>query len=147
MTTPQQHPPPESWTRPWHQLNGGEAINIAGNLNGIADVVIGKFNTSTKAFTTTAELGTLSVASVAGSTTGKTRIIVLPVLTGTDTYVYSTAASVSIPTYGQSLAAWTDWDGVADITATTGHDIVIAEVDATDHAVKAGKTIVVSASE
>lgn len=30
---------------------GGEAINTSGNLNAISDVVIGEFNTTTKAFT------------------------------------------------------------------------------------------------
>lgn len=125
---------------------GGESMVIAGNLNSVADVVVGKFNTTTKTFTATSVLDTLDVASVAGSTIGTTRIIVLPTLSGSNTYVYKTAASVELPTYGQSLTSWTSWDGDDDITATTGNDIVIAEVDGSTNAVKAGKSTVVSAT-
>ena len=127
---------------------GGENLVLAGNLNSIDDVDVGTFNTATKTFTSGDILESLSVASVAGSTAGDTRIIVLPTLASGNSYVSKTAASVTMPTYGQVLTSgWTAWDGVADITATTGHEIVIAEVDGTTKAVKAGKATVVSATE
>ena len=44
--------------------------------------------------------------------------------------------------YQQDLSSWTDWDGESGITATTGNQIVIAEVDASNKAVGAGSATV-----
>lgn len=95
--------------------------------------------------TEVSSLSGLTVVSVAGSAAGKTKIYVNPALVGTDTYVYKTAASVSLPVAGQDLTTWTALTVGTDITATTGYDIVVAEVTATTKlAVKAGKAIVTS---
>ena len=92
-------------------------------------------------------LGALAVTSVAGATTGTTKITVSHDKLGGRSYVYKTAASVTAPTYGQDLSSgWTVWDGVSDITATTGHKIVIAEVDSAKKCKKAGEATVASAS-
>lgn len=48
-----------------------------------------------------------------------------------------------MPVYDQVLTTgWTAWDGTADITATTGQKIVVAEVDSNNKAKKAGITTV-----
>ena len=78
----------------------------------------------------------LKVVSVAG-TAGKTLIYVNPALTGGNTYVYKTAASVDLPALDTVLTAgWTAWNGAAEITATTGHKIAIVEINATNKAAK-----------
>ena len=85
------------------------------------------------------ELGSLTVVSVAG-TAGNTSVYVNPALTGSDTYVYQTAASVELPLLDEVLSAleWTAWNGVDEIAATTGHEIAIVEVDTSNAAVKGG---------
>jgi hypothetical protein len=89
----------------------------------------------------------LTVISLAGATSGKTKITVGPALTGADTYVYKTSASVALPAAGDTLSTgWTAWDGSAEITATTGHVIVMAEINASNACVKAGSATVVSKS-
>lgn len=84
-------------------------------------------------------LGELVVVSVAG-TAGKTAVYVNPALTGSDTYVYKTAASVDLPLLDEVLSSptWTVWNGVDEITATTGHEIAIVEVNTSKEAVKGG---------
>ena len=80
----------------------------------------------------------LKVVSVAG-TAGKTLIYVNPALTGGNTYVYKTAASVDLPALDTVLTTgWTAWNGAAEITATTGNEIAIVEINATNEAVKGG---------
>lgn len=88
-------------------------------------------------------LGNLQVVSVAGTLSGDTAIYVNPALTETG-YVYSTDTTVDIPYYGEDLSAWTSWNGTDDITATTGDQIVIAEVDGSDLAILAGRATVTS---
>lgn len=80
----------------------------------------------------------LKVVSVAG-TAGKTLIYVNPALTGGNTYVYKTASNVDLPALDTVLTTgWTAWNGAAEITATTGHEIAIVEINATNEAVKGG---------
>ena len=94
---------------------------------------------------TKSAIGSLNVTSVDGATSGKTAITVAPTkLFATNTYVYKTAASVTLPAYNDALNGYIAWDGTADITATTGHEIVIAELSATGAVLKAGKTTVKS---
>jgi len=70
----------------------------------------------------------LTVTSIAGTASGDTKISVSPVLTAGRTYVYKTNTTVTLPVYGANLSTWTAWNGTADITATTGNEIAIAEV-------------------
>ncbi len=105
------------------------------------------FGTTVKTYTVivtkTGNLGSLTVASVAGAEVGDTAITVTEALTGGCKYKYMTDTSVELPTLDDDLSEWVDWDGEADITATTGDDIVIAEVSIFDNlAKKAGKTTV-----
>lgn len=90
-------------------------------------------------------LGTLTVSSVAGSTTGTTKITASPALASGDSYKYKTASSVAIPAFNDSTATgYTVWDGTSDIAATTGNEILIVEVDSSGLVKKAGKATIVS---
>jgi len=88
-------------------------------------------------------LGALTVTSAAGATTGKTAITVSPVLTSDNSYRYKAAATVTLPALNDSTATgYTTWDGTSEIVATTGNEILIAEVDSTGAVKKAGKATV-----
>lgn len=91
-------------------------------------------------------LSALTVTSTAGSSTGKTEIAVTPAKESGNSYKYKTAATVDMPEYGDSSVSYTSWNGSDEITATTGNQIVIVEVDTNGLILKAGKTVVVSAA-
>ena len=89
-------------------------------------------------------LGTLSVESTAG-TTGKTVITVSPSPIGGHKLVYKTAASTAPSVaYDDDLSSWTEIANGAEITATNGHKITVAEVTAEGKARKSGSADVVS---
>lgn len=94
--------------------------------------------------------GTLTVTSVAGSTTGKTKITVSPSkIVSSNKYKYKVQSGEfsSLPELGDDLSAWTDWNGSADITATNGYHIAVAEVEADNTCEKVGTTVVVANTE
>lgn len=88
----------------------------------------------------------LSVASAAGSASGKTKLTV----TGHDlangqSYVYKTHATTAPAVkLADDVSAWTAWNGTDDVTATTGHKITVAVKDANGQAVAGGSTDVTS---
>ena len=94
----------------------------------------------------TPTLGTLTVQSAAGTDSGDTKLTVTPAKeTATNVYKYKTDPSTApVVTYGQSVRNWTTWDGVSDITATTGHKITVVEADSTYKAQNAGNATVAS---
>ena len=94
----------------------------------------------------TPTLGTLTVQSAAGNDSGDTKLTVTPAKeTATNVYKYKTDPSTApVVTYGQSVRNWTTWDGVSDITATTGHKITVVEADSTYKAQNAGNATVAS---
>lgn len=90
-------------------------------------------------------IGNLIITSIAGTTTGTTKITASPTLTGGNSYMYKTASTVSIPGLADvcnTSAGYTAWNGTDDVTAITGNEILIVEVDSAFKAVKAGKTTV-----
>lgn len=95
---------------------------------------------------TNAKIGELTVNSVAGtSASGKTKVTVSPSLSAGNSYKYKTASSVNAPEFGaECKSGYTAWDGVSEITATTGNKILIVEVDTNNKAVKAGSATVAS---
>lgn len=99
----------------------------------------------------TAESGDyeMTVDSVAGSTTGYTAITCGDTASASESYVYQTGLGLRIPSEGSPLvgSAWTNWDGDDEISAITGHDIVVAIIDDESKAVHAGKTVVVAKDE
>jgi len=92
-------------------------------------------------------IASLVVISTAGTASGSTKITATPTLTSGNSYVYKTATTVTLPLLNDVCnvaAGFIVWDGTADITATTGNEIEIIEVDGTFKAIKAGKIVVVS---
>lgn len=83
-------------------------------------------------------LDSLTVTSQAGTASGDTAISVSPSLASGNSYRYKVATDAKLPAYGQDLRTWASWDGSSDITAATGKEICVAEVDAYYKAVKAG---------
>ena len=100
-----------------------------------------------KVYDGTTALGSLTVTSIAGSTTGDTLLTVTPTLTIGNSYMYKTAATVTLPAYNDvcnTTAGYTTWDGTSDVTATTGNKIAVVEVDSSLKAIKAGSATVTS---
>lgn len=95
----------------------------------------------------TPTLGTLTVASAAGTATGNTKITVNPAKeNANNVYKYKVAADAATVGYGQNLRNWTSWDGKADIKATTGQKITVVECDGTYKALNAGSASVTAKS-
>lgn len=90
-------------------------------------------------------IGTLAVKSEAGTSSGKTKVTVTPAKGSGNSYKYKTASSVTSPGYDEACTSgYTDWDGTAEITATTGQKILIVEVDSANKAKKCGTATVTS---
>ncbi len=88
-------------------------------------------------------LGALTVTSAEGTATGKTKITVTPAKESGNSYKYMTAPSVTLPDYDAVCTdGYTVWDGVAEITATTGNKIMLVEVTVDGRARKGGTATV-----
>jgi hypothetical protein len=124
-------------------------VNGAAHVSGQAATwLVGKntvevtvtYGTTVKTYTVivtkSGTLGELTVASAEGTESGDTAITVTETLTAGCEYKYKTAADVELPELDDDLSDWDDWDGESDITATTGHEIVIAEVSSYDNLCK-----------
>lgn len=90
-----------------------------------------------------ASLEDLTVTSVAGTTTGKTKITVAPTATSGNSYKYKVAANPTVPEFDAVCSTgYTAWNGTDEISATAGQKIVVVEVDTNNKAKKAGMTTV-----
>ncbi len=95
----------------------------------------------------TPTLGTLTVTSAAGGTSGNTKITVNPAKeNANNVYKYKVATEAVTVGYGQNLRNWTTWDGKADVKATTGQKITVVECDGTYKALNAGSATVTAKS-
>lgn len=95
----------------------------------------------------TPTLGTLTVTSAAGGTSGNTKITVNPAKeNANNVYKYKVATEAVTVGYGQNLRNWTTWDGKADVKATTRQKITVVECDGTYKALNAGSTSVTAES-
>lgn len=94
-------------------------------------------------------IGSLAVTSAAGATSGETAITVTPVLTSGNKYVYLLGTALELPSGGEDCTpasgGYVDWDGTAEIPATTGQEILVVEVNSAYEAQKAGIATVTSA--
>jgi len=90
-------------------------------------------------------LAPLTVTSVAGTNAGETAVTVVP-LSGNSLMYKTQSAVITLPLDLQTPIGYTDWDGTASITATTGDHIAIVEVDTNGRAVAGGTTTVTSAA-
>lgn len=89
----------------------------------------------------------MTVTSVAGSTSGFTKITVEPTLTSGNSYKYKVAANPTIPVVGALCnTGYKVWNGTEDIEAATGQKIVIAEVNADSMCIGACTVTVTSAT-
>lgn len=87
----------------------------------------------------------LTVTPAAGTESGKTVISVLPDKASANIYKYKVGVTVAAPSIGSTVDnTFTAWDGIIEITAVTGQEICIVELDAADKVVKTGKATVVS---
>ena len=89
--------------------------------------------------------GVLTVKSEAGTSSGKTKLTVAPAKATGNSYSYKTAETVDIPQIGKSVTGYTTWNGSDEITATT-NKIVVVELNTSNEVVRAGKTVVTSAT-
>ena len=87
-------------------------------------------------------LDNLIVNSQAGTSSGTTKITVSPTIEEGNSYKYKVAENAVLPAVGQSVKNWSAWDGVSDITAASGQEIVVVECDSKYMAVKGGVTTV-----
>jgi uncharacterized protein YjdB len=89
----------------------------------------------------------ITVVSVAGSTSGMTAVYVNPVITSGNSYLYRVGATVNLPDAASTLSdGWTTWDGSDEIAATNGYQICVAEVNASNVVQRAGIATITSAS-
>jgi hypothetical protein len=91
------------------------------------------------------ELGELTVTSIAGATTGSTKLTASPTLGSGNSYKYKIADTIQGVSFGQNVQTWTAWNGTADIVAATGKVITLVECNSTYKAVKAGSVTVTAA--
>lgn len=91
-------------------------------------------------------LGTLTVTSTAGTSSGTTTITVSPAKDANSYYKYKVTDAAINVVQDQNVQAWTAWSGVGNsmggITAATGKTITVVECDSTYKAKKAGSTTV-----
>lgn len=104
-------------------------------LDAIAYMSVGESDTQT--------LGTLNLASVKGSESGKTAVTVTEqLMSPRNMYKYKTNASAATSvTYGMDVKSWMKWDGVSEITATATHHITMVECDQNYKAVRSGDVV------
>jgi hypothetical protein len=122
---------------------GGETMTTSGNLQCVGDPVLGYFDIVNKQFYEgDMVIGVLTVTSVAGTTTGTTKLTVSPTLTAGNSYMYKTASTITAPALGDDCSTYVTWDGTSDITATSGDKICIVEVDSNKLALKTGTATV-----
>ena len=94
-----------------------------------------------------AELGTLTVQSVAGTAVGATKLTVTPALTSGNSYKYKVSDEETTVEAGQNVRVWKSWDGKSDIVAESGKHIIVAECDKNYEVLKAGSTTVTAKAE
>ena len=88
-------------------------------------------------------LGTLTVTSAAGTSSGNTKITVSPAKANAgNVYKYKVGSAAETVTYGQNVKTWTAWDGTADITAASNQKITVVEASSDYKALKAGNATV-----
>lgn len=94
-----------------------------------------------------AELGALTVQSVAGTAVGATKLTVTPALTSGNSYKYKVSDEETTVEAGQNVRVWKSWDGKSDIVAESGKHIIVAECDKNYEVLKAGSATVTAKAE
>ena len=124
-----------------YEIPNGKTITVA-MVNSATFKVVGL---GTVTAVSEPQLGTLTVTSEAGSSSGKTKITVAGATDATK-LVYKVGAAAETIAYGDSVSTWTALTNGANITATSGQYISVAEKDASGKAIAFGSAVVVSAT-
>lgn len=90
------------------------------------------------------DVAPLTVASAAGSSSGKTAITVTETKGSGNIYKYYVGDTATSVIYNQDVSGGTTWDGTSDITAATGKILTLVEATSTGKARKVG-TVTVTA--
>lgn len=83
------------------------------------------------------EIEQLTLTATNGSATAKTKITVSPTLGSGNHYRYLLNGEL-MPAKGEDLSDWTEWNGTDEISAQNGADLLVAECDTNNKAVKCG---------
>lgn len=96
--------------------------------------------------TTPGQLVNIAIASYPSMTTAGNTIILGAKAESGNSLLYLKGDALTMPKYHEALAAnkdgWVAWDGTTEIAAEDNEVIIVAEVDSTGQAVKAGKTVI-----
>lgn len=96
--------------------------------------------------TTPGQLVNIAIASYPSMTTAGNTIILGAKAESGNSLLYLKGDALTMPKYHEALAAnkdgWVAWDGTTEIAAEDNEVIIVAEVDSTGKAVKAGKTVI-----
>lgn len=84
------------------------------------------------------DVASLTLASAAGSTSGKTAITVTETKGTGNIYKYYVGDTATDVVYGQDVSGGTTWDGSADITAATNKILTLVEATSAGKALKVG---------
>lgn len=92
-------------------------------------------------------LGELTVASVAGTAVGDTKITVEEEKGTGNSYKYKVLVSAANVALNDDVSNWSSWNGTDDITAASGKVITVVEANAASKARKAGHATVTAKTE
>lgn len=95
--------------------------------------------------TTPGQLVDIVVQSFPSNTISGNTFIYAETPTTGNTYVYKIGDALTMPKYHEELKAddgWVAWDGTSEIGAEDNEVIIVAEIDSTTQALKAGKAII-----
>lgn len=124
-----------------YEIPNGYKLTVA-SVNQATYEVVGTGNTTVVANTGVA----LTVTSVAGSTSGTSKITVTPAAGAGQELRYKVAAAAQTVNINDDLSTWTALTNGSDITATSGQYITVGLVNSTTKlALGSGSAVVVSA--
>lgn len=96
--------------------------------------------------TTPGQLVNIPIASYPSVTTSGNTVIVGAKADENNSLLYLIGDALTMPKYHERLAAgtdgWKSWDGTSEIAAEDNEVIIVAEVDSTGQALKAGKAVI-----
>lgn len=95
--------------------------------------------------TTPGQLVDITVQSFPSNTVAGNTFIYVEKPTAGNSYVYKIGDALTMPKYHETLTTedgWVTWDGSSEIAAEDNEVIIVAEIDSTSQALKAGKAVI-----
>lgn len=126
-----------------YEIPNGKTVTVA-MVNSATFKIVGLGNVVAVSEAPAPVLGTLTVVSEAGSTSGDSKITVTGATDATR-LVYKLGVTAETVAYGDDVSTWTALTNGADITATSGQYISVCEIDASNKAIGFGSAVIVSA--